>query len=264
MPEWLEASENYEPERDQDAFINKSILGFLRILSKMRNQSGPLQAKNEINAEIKVACTFFLVIMISLTTNFAFLLTVGVYLLFLLSFQQGECIVKILKVSLAAGIFTFVIVLPSLFFGNLYSCIMIPSKVLPSVMAVNILSYSTRWSSITKALKTFFVSDIFIFVLEITIKYIVLLGELSLNMLYALKMRSIGKNRNKNTALSGIAGTMFLKSKEMAEEMYDAMQCRCYTGEYKVSRRIKFTFKDFLYVAVNLCMLVLFIYLGRL
>ena len=39
MPEWLLKSENYAPVSDKDTFINKSILSFLKLISKIRAQS---------------------------------------------------------------------------------------------------------------------------------------------------------------------------------------------------------------------------------
>ena len=78
------------------------------------------------------------------------------------------------------AVFTFIILFPAVFWGNSYSSIMITSKVFATVTAVNMLSHSTRWNSITGALKRFFVPDIFILVLDITIKYIVMLGNFHL------------------------------------------------------------------------------------
>ena len=52
-------------------------------------------------------------------------------------------------------------------------------------------------------------------------------------MLYAVQLKSIGRNREKATSLSGIVGTLFLRSRAMAEEMYAAMICRCFTGSYR-------------------------------
>jgi len=83
-------------------------------------------------------------------------------------------------------------------------------KILVSVAAVNILSLTTQWNDLTGALKAFRVLYMFIFVLDITMKYILVLGEFSLNMIYALKLRSVGNSNNKSTSLSGIVGTMFI------------------------------------------------------
>jgi cobalt/nickel transport system permease protein len=94
-------------------------------------------------------------------------------------------------------------------------------------------------------------------------KYIVMLGDFTLNMLYALKLRSIGRNQSKYTALSGIAGTMFIKSKEMAEEMYYAMECRGFTGKYQVYAKTRLTIIDYIYIIINIGMILMFVYFWR-
>jgi cobalt/nickel transport system permease protein len=63
-------------------------------------------------------------------------------------------------------------------------------------------------------------------------------------MFYALKLRSVGRNAGKTASISGIAGTLFLKSKEMAEEMYAAMECRGFTGEYRAAGGWRLGFRD--------------------
>ena len=90
-----------------------------------------------------------------------------------------------------------------------------------------------------------------------------MLGEFSLNMLYALKLRSVGKNSKKYNSLSGIAGTMFIKSKEMAEEMYAAMECRGFTGEYAYKKVSSLSPADYIYIVMNLLIITTFIVWGR-
>ena len=264
MLEWLSKNENYIPQSDKDTFINKSILSLLNILSKIKTQSGYKTDKFYVNAAFKVAFTFMLVTLLSMSRSFTFVIIINVYLLAILSLMQAEKIIKILRVSFVMAIFTFVVLIPAAYWGNGYSSVMITSKVFATVTAVNILSHSTRWNSITSALKRFFVPDIFILVLDITIKYIVMLGDFTLNMLYSLKLRSVGRNRRKYTSLSGIAGTMFIKSKEMAEDMYSAMECRGFTGEYHSYNRLEFTFADVIYIIINVGIIFIFVYLGRI
>lgn len=57
---------------------------------------------------------------------------------------------------------------------------------------------------------------------------------------------------------------MFLKSKEMAEDMYAAMECRGFTGEYGIYSKLRFTFSDFIYIMINGGIIFTFIYLGRI
>lgn len=263
MPHWLLEDEKYSPQSDRDAFISKSIMAILSILSRIRTQDSISRPKYSINAAVKIAFTFLLLIMISVSQSTAFVMVIIVYLLVVLCLMQASQIVKILKVSLIMSLFTFVILLPAALLGNTYSIVMITSKVFASITAVNILSHSTRWNAITSALKRFFVPDIFILVLDITIKYIVMLGDFALNMLHALKLRSVGRNTSKYTSLSGIAGTLFIESKEMAEGMYDAMQCRGFDGEYHINSHFQITLVDIAYILIQTTLILLFVYLGR-
>ena len=263
MPEWLLKAENYQAQADRDTFIEKSILALLSVLARIRRQGGSKSHQVALNPALKMAVAFILIVLLSLSRSFTFVVIVNVYMIALLSMMEAEAIIKILKVSAVMAVFTFVILIPALLMGNTYSSMMLTAKVLATVMAVNMLSHSTKWHDLTNALKTFYVPDMFILVLDITIKYIVLLGDFSLNMLYALKLRSVGRNKSKYTSLSGIAGTLFIKSKEMAEEMYAAMECRGFTGEYKVNRKFKFAWADALFAVFNSSFMFLYFYLGR-
>jgi ABC-type cobalt transport system, permease component CbiQ and related transporters len=264
LPVWMINQENYIPQTDKDTFVNKSILSLLGVISRIRSQDNHKTEIFKVNATLKVTFTFLLILLLSLSRSFLFVLIINVYLLSLLSLMSGERIIKILKLSLGMALFTFVIMLPATFGGNSYSGIMITTKTFATITAVGILSHSTDWGSITSALKRFFIPDLFVLVLDITIKYIVMLGDFTLNMMYALKLRSVGRNKNKYSSISGIAGTLFIKSKEMSEDMYQAMICRGFTGEYHSYQRSKLTMMDCFYIMINIGILFVFIYFGRI
>lgn len=263
MPEWLLTNENYVPVKDKDTFINKSILSLFSLIARIRAQDSKPKDMFEVQAIFRVLFTLMLVVLISLSQGFTFVLIVLTYLLVILALMPAKDIVSILKVSIIMTLFTFVILLPSAFYGNSYSITMIPPKVFATITAVNILSHATRWNNIISALKRFRIPDLIIFVLDITLKYIIMLGEFTLDMLFALKLRSVGRNREKVTSLSGVAGTMFIKSRIMAEEMYNAMACRGFTGEYKVHGKFRFKLADVVYLLINAGFVYVFIYLNR-
>lgn len=262
MPKWLLENENYIPQADKDTFVNKSILSLFKVISMIKMQDNGKAPKYQLNVPLKVAGTFLLLVLLSISRSFLFVVTVNVYLLVILSLMDADKIVKILRLSFVSALFTFIIMLPAVYWGNSFSCIMITSKVFATITAVGTLSHTTRWREITSALKSFFIPDMFILVLDITMKYIVMLGDFALNMLYSLKLRSVGKNKSKYTALSGIAGTMFIKSKEMAEDMYYAMECRGFTGEYHVYNKSKLTLADLGYLIINAGIIFIFWYFG--
>jgi cobalt/nickel transport system permease protein len=90
--------------------------------------------------------------------------------------------------------------------------------------------------------------------LDMTTKYISLLGGLVLDLLYALKLRSVGRDDRKMDSLSAIAGTVFLKSIEAAETQYQAMECRCFSGSYRSSRQRDFGWRNMAFIAGNLAL----------
>jgi len=204
------------------------------------------------------------VLLLSLSNSFSFAVVVIVYILVILSFLDAEIILKVFKISFIMAFFTFIMLLPSLFIGSRNSSTLMTVKVFATVAVLNILTRTTRWNDITGALRFFHAPDLFILVLDITIKYIMMLGEYALSMLYSLKMRSVGKNRRKYTSLSGIAGTMFIKSREMAEDMYSAMECRGFTGEYKSHRSLRLGLADFGFILANIGIAFAYIYLERI
>jgi cobalt/nickel transport system permease protein len=217
-----------------------------------------------VNTITKLMSAILLVIMVSVSRSFEFLLIVDVYILLIISLLRVGEIKHIFKMAVVVTIFSLVILLPSILMGNINNSIMIIIKTITTVTVVNITSSISQWNDITKTLKMFFIPDIFILVLDITIRYIVIFGEFSLNMLYALSLRSVGKNKNKSTSASGIIGTMFIKSKEMAEDMYGAMECRGFTGDYKLHNKYKFRLNDVLCIIINIGFIVSYFYFVRL
>jgi len=82
-------------------------------------------------------------------------------------------------------------------------------------------------------------------------------------MFIALKLRSVGRNRSKQRALGGVAGSIFLFSRAMAEDMYAAMACRGFTGTYRIRRGIRPGLIDIAFIAANTFTVWFFLRFGR-
>lgn len=261
MEEWLYKKDTYIPRNDKDRFIDKSIVSIIHMLSLIkRNSKVSTSFMYKLNPVIKLIFTVLNIVLISISRNFTYVLAIDVYLLLFVALLDVEDIKKILALSFLVPLFTVIMLVPSMLMGNIINSILLLLKVIGTVVSVNLLSYTTKWHDITKALKLFFIPDIFILVFDITIKYIYILGEFSLEMFYALKLRSVGRNNSKYSSLSKIMGNLFLKSKEMGDEMYSAMECRGFTGEYKSYSKFKFNFKDFIYCFVNMLIIIMYFY----
>lgn len=145
-------------------------------------------------------------------------------------------------------------------YGNIYNSLLLFQKIFITIMMMNLLAHNTKWNDVNKSLKLLYVPDIFIWIMDITIKYIVLLGEHSINLLYALRLRSVGNASNKYNSITGIIGSLFIKSYKMSEEMSQAMECRGFTGEYTTKVNFKLRKIDYGYITVNLLLVSIFIY----
>jgi len=261
VPPWLLGDEAYAPRSDKDAFIDRSILSFLALLAKARTRGGKEEGKRPADAFFKIMAVLLLILLSSLSRSTAFLATAVTALLVLLALERGERVAAVLKTSLAVVLFTSLILLPAALAGGARPSLVIVVKVFISVSAVKLVSAGTEWASISGALRRLRIPDLFILVFDIALKYIALLGDFALSMLYALKLRSVGRNPGKRASLAGIAGTLFLKSKEMAEEMYAAMECRGFSGEYRSSSRLRFGLREAGLLAAMAALVLVFILL---
>ena len=180
-----------------------------------------------------------------------------------LAFFPAKAIRQILSGIAGAVLFSVLILLPSVFMGTPQTLMNITSRVYVSVTLVGILSSGTSWNKLTGSMRTFRLPSIFIFTLDITLKYISMLGEICAAILTSVRLRSVGKNPQKAKALSGVLGISFLKSGEMAEEMHAAMCCRGFTGEYKKKQKYTLCAADIFSTFIMAGCIVLFWYLNR-
>ena len=155
--------------------------------------------------------------------------------LLVLAMMPPKDIWSALKPGFFAAVLSAVLFLPKVIMdpGSFMNSLTVVVKVLMSVIAVGIFNRRTQWNHVTGALRKFHVPGVVIFVIDITFRFIVLLGNLMTEMLTALQLRSVGRNRRKYDSVGGIMGTVFVRGAEMNREMYEAMQCRGFTDDYR-------------------------------
>lgn len=262
IPNWLLTEDDYKPQKDKGRFIEKNIVSMLCVIFKFNRKSK--RKLIIINGLTKLVSTFILIVFVSLSKSFSFILICIAILMVLINFLSADQMKHVLKTTLGIGIFTLIMLLPALFLGYGNNILMTLLKVLFSVSIANMLAISSEYDELVTTFKILHMPDIFILIFDIMIKYIILLENLCLSMFYALKLRSIGKNKNKNKAVYGILGTMFIKSKESSEELYGAMRCRGFSGIYKTKSKIHFKFMDYICFLLDILFVVTYFYFDRL
>lgn len=263
IPAWLTARDSYVPPKDRDRFIGRTVVSLAAVLSRVIGSRSAFSGGSRVSPEVKIISLLAVVLLVALSRGFFFVSAVAAAETVFLAFLDARIIVRILKAASGAFILSFFLLLPSFFFFDAGSSLLLLCKVGISVLSVSLLSCVTRWDDITRSLKVLFVPDIFILVLDITVRYIALLGEFSLEMFHALALRSVGVNRRKHSSLAGIAGTVFLSSRSMADDMYAAMSCRGFTGEYRHRRGFRPGIWDVLFLLFDASVIALFWIGGR-
>ena len=258
LPDWALNEEKYEPADDRDIFISRSILRVTGILFKIQSQSIKNYRKI-FSAGASLIFTLLIIILCACSHKKEFLLIIFVAELVILCLLDGKEIVNILRKSLAASFFGGILILPAIFLYGATTVILLPAKTFLTVTAMQFVTEFFLWNQITSAMRLIHIPDLIIFILDTSIKYIFVLGRLAQDLLTSLKLRSVGKNLQKEKSVSGILGVTFLKSREMSLEMYQAMICRCYTGEYSMINSEKFCAADLILAFIGAIFTALFI-----
>ena len=260
LPSWMCESEAYEPNIDKDGFITKSAQAILGVLAKLKWNAGK-DRRFSASPSLKLCYTFLFILLTACSKNYLFSLIMVAGTILALASYPATAMKQILSGTIGAVLFSIFILLPAVFMGNPQILLTIGTKVFLSVTLIGMLSAGTAWNKLTASLRAFHILDIFIFTLDITLKYIAVLGEICMEILTSLRLRSIGQNKKKAKAFSGILGISFLKSREMADEMYAAMCCRGFVGEYKTGRKYAFRKQDIFYIFSMIAVVGLFVYL---
>ncbi len=234
LPEWMKTSEEYVPPGDGGAFYYRTLRSLGGIMSRLRVESGR-EGRCSLPAWLKLLVLILYILLMSLARDRLCIMGLAAAGLMVLAMMPAKDIWSVLRPALLAGGLAAVLFAPAVIMdpGRLSNSLMVVVKVIMSVTAVGIFNRRTQWNHVTAALRRFRVPGVVIFLIDITFRFIVLLGNLMTEMLTALQLRSVGRNRKKYDSVGGIMGTVFLRGSEMNREMYEAMQCRGFTDDYK-------------------------------
>ena len=234
IPEWMKKIEEYVPPADGGAFYYRTLKSLGGIMSRLRLESGR-EGRFSLPAGVRLLLMIALIILVSVTQNDLVIMAVGAVALVRLALMPAEDISAVVKAVLVAVIMAVVIFAPAVIMDpvRLWNSIRVVAKILISVTLVGIFNRTTQWNHLTTALRKARIPGTVIFIIDITFRDIVLLGNLMQDLLTAVSLRSIGRNDKKYNSIGGVMGVTFLRGTEMNKEMYEAMQCRGFTDDYE-------------------------------
>lgn len=234
LPSWMCEKENYEPPKDGGSFVIKTIKSIGAAMAKIQVQKGH-EKGHALPALAKLIIMLALIILVSVSQNHLIIMAVAALLLLYLCSWPAIDIWHVISAGLFAGVLAFLLFIPAMVVApeGIGNNIRVVAKVFMSVTFVSIFNHTTQWNHITAALKKLHIPGLFIFTLDITLKYIVVLGTMISDLLTSLQLRSVGKNDKKYTSIGGVLGVTFVRGIEANQQMYEAMVCRGFTDDYE-------------------------------
>ena len=236
LPAWLTQHQDYEPQPDSDGFITKSILSVSSVLSRMRLDDG-VDTSFSPSAPVKLVFGLVGILLVSLSRNYLFVLLMLAGVVVRAALLPQRALDRVAATASAAALLAFVVMLPAALLGQPRSALTIAGKALISTGIAMEVALTTPSADLTGALRAFRVPNLFIMTLDLALRSIVRLGEVAIEVLTALRLRSVGRNRHKGSAMGGVGGVVLLKAAEASQQTHDAMRCRGFEGTYDDGRR---------------------------
>lgn len=258
VPDWLLKEDKFDPPKDGGAFLRKSALALASVIRSVRRvperPRGP-----SFSPPMRLALAVLTILLVSASRNFMFVETIGVALLVLLATFDARKLARTLALPLEAYLTALAILAPALLWGQTRAFVVVSTKTLVTTLVLSLLIQSMNWNRFTCAFKTFGAPDSLVFIFDLTLKYVVVFSEICLETIDAVLLRSAGRNRRRARTLGGVVGTIFLRAQDAAQEQFDAMTCRCFSGVYR-RYRAPFRRLDIVGVSILIAILAIFAY----
>ena len=234
IPAWMRQAEAFTPQRDSAAFALRTIRALGGLLARLRVQRGRA-GRLKLPAVGKLLLLLGLIVTLSLARHPLLLLAVAALTLGYACLLPARALLSVLRPALGAALLALLLFLPAMLLrpagaGNNLAVV---GKVFLSVTLVNLFNRSTPWNQVTAALRKLRVPGVFVFVLDLTLKYVVLLGGLIVDLLTARSLRAVGRDRHPWRSVGGVMGQTFLRSAALSRETWEAMCCRGFTDDYR-------------------------------
>lgn len=263
IPEWLQTPESYQPAADHDGFVTRNLLAVASTLARFRLDDGH-ETRFSPTAGSKVVLGLTCILLTSLARNHLFVLFVLAGVLARASLLPPRALARVAAGSGAAAGLTLLVMAPAALLGQPQSALTLATKSLVCVAITLIVSVTTAPSDLTHLLRRVGIPSIAILTVDLALRSIVCLGETAGEVLAALNLRSVGRNRRKQSSMGGVGGVVLLKAGRSAQDTHDAMRCRGFDGEYQVAwHHTKPGMADIACLALLALLVTLFLYLQK-
>lgn len=236
-----------------------------------------------INPRVKLISTILLIGVASFLHGLAMLSAMNLWVLGLAYFSAVNLKSYLKRIWVIIPLFTGVVVLPSIFnfvcpgapiivllnfnrqlnlgpwifpsnlaitYQGVIGALTIILRVSTCVSLAFLLTLTTRWHYILKALEMLHIPRIFLIVLEMTYHYIYIFTLSASEVFLARKSRTVGASsiREQHRFISRTIGDLLTKAVNLGEEVHTAMISRGYTGQHRILLNFQMISLDWLWM----------------
>lgn len=148
---------------------------------------------------------------------------------------------------------------------GLLAALFLVVRVATSMSFVLLLTLTTPWADLLKALRLVRVPPIYVQTLSMTLRYLMLLCQTVGDMHIAKKSRTIrlGKTRTEQRWVAGQMGALFKRTVQLSTEVHRAMVARGYQGEVRILTAFRIKKMDCGWILLCASLAAVAIYWGR-
>lgn len=267
FPAWLGESERYEPLDDRSSFVERNLAhvgGMLHeVGSSLPIAGSPLdRALRSVAPAMRVIGVPAAIVCVNATRNMLFSYVMLAVVLVMLALRPARLIAAILKPTLAVCALSLVLGLPAVLIGQTDAPVRLAVRAFVSVSLVVALARTVPWNRLIAGLKGVGCPDAVIYVCDVTVQFIDILGRSMVSLLDALKLRSVGRDARKLMSAGRVMGALFLRANTQARGMAESMACRGFDGRYRVRRDRLTTWPNVAYAVALAAMVAFAFYCG--
>ena len=255
LPDWMTREEiTVNDSEVKSSFLQSNLSTVISLLSYLKIED---RKKYSGSPVIRICELLILLVLIYNSKSIVFLWTVGIFFLAEVAFFSGREIRSIVRKLIRLIIFTSVILLPSyLLHPSIHPTFFLIRTVL-LLLNLSVFLTKTSWSDFITGLRGLYLPEELVMIFDIAIKYFYILGNHIRNILYAVRIRSVGGGVSKKLT-GAILGQVYLISKEHMKSLYEAMLLRGYGTKVKVRRKLQLNKSDILHISICIILIILF------
>lgn len=270
-------------------FIERSILSTLSFFresvfaEEYALKKGFLQS---IDPRVKAVTFAFFIISALLIKNIPLLLCLYLFCILLASFSKISLRFFLVRTWVFIPIFSLFIAIPALFSAftpgeplftlrlsgikliitrpGLFGALLFVTRVNACVSFVILLGLTTRHTELLRVLRIFRIPQVFVTTLGMCYRYIYLFVGIIENTYLAIKSRvgSVAHYKKGQRIVALKIATLWQRSYQLNEEVYNAMLSRGYTGEERLLEGFKVGVKDWGWLFCAIIISILLVYAG--